>query len=250
MIFFRIFLKRIVSASDFFFKRLCPFWAPLSRAFINVKALTENKHNFHHDFRAKKPSIFSRNVRLTFSKGKCSVCPFLRQTFWENRNVFTQKMLVFSWLQKSGVNVWLGHQACFYWSPARAPSAVYRKRKNSRIFFLFSLCHVAVHFESRLMPKYTVYFLSWAIYLFQMKPLALFIVFSIVLSSYLALVSALSFTLPPGQEKCLREEVHKDVLVTGEYRLSDAPHQKTHLTVSIYKELQEILIYLAFLPVS
>lgn len=69
-----------------------------------------------------------------------------------------------------------------------------------------------------------------------MRPLALYIDFSIVLLSYLALVSALSFTLPLGQEKCLREEVHKDVLVTGEYRLSDAPQQKTHLTVSIYKD--------------
>lgn len=66
-----------------------------------------------------------------------------------------------------------------------------------------------------------------------MKPLSLLIVFSIVLLNYFALVSALSFTLPPGQEKCLREEVHKDVLVTGEYRLSEAPHQKTHLTVSV-----------------
>jgi len=46
MIFFRIFLNRIVRASDFFFKRLCPFCAPLSRAFINVKALRENNPNF------------------------------------------------------------------------------------------------------------------------------------------------------------------------------------------------------------
>ena len=43
-------------------------------------------------------------------------------------------------------------------------------------------------------------------------------------------VDALSFTLSAGTKKCLREEVHKDVLVTGEYRLSEAPI-KTHLTV-------------------
>lgn len=42
---------------------------------------------------------------------------------------------------------------------------------------------------------------------------------------------SLSFTLSAGAKKCLREEVHKDILVTGEYRLSDAPI-KTHLTVS------------------
>ena len=65
-----------------------------------------------------------------------------------------------------------------------------------------------------------------------MKCLVLLINVSIVVLGYLALVTSLSFTLPPGQEKCLREEVHKDVLVTGEYRLSDAPQQKTHLTVS------------------
>ena len=65
-----------------------------------------------------------------------------------------------------------------------------------------------------------------------MKPLSLFIVCSVVSLNYFALVSSLSFTLPHGQEKCLREEVHKDVLVTGEYKLSDAPHMKTHLTVS------------------
>ena len=64
-----------------------------------------------------------------------------------------------------------------------------------------------------------------------MKLSSIFIVSPVVLLSYLAVVSSLSFNLPPGQEKCLREEVHKDVLVTGEYRLSDAPHQKTHLTV-------------------
>ena len=67
-----------------------------------------------------------------------------------------------------------------------------------------------------------------------MKASSPLIVFSVVLLNYFALVSTLSFTLPPGQEKCLREEVHKDVLVTGEYRLSEAAHQKTHLTVSMF----------------
>lgn len=66
-----------------------------------------------------------------------------------------------------------------------------------------------------------------------MSPLSIFLVLPFVSLEYFALVSSISFTLPPGQEKCLREEVHKDVLVTGEYKLSDAPHMKTHLTVGL-----------------
>ena len=41
----------------------------------------------------------------------------------------------------------------------------------------------------------------------------------------------ISFLLPVGVKKCLREEVHRDVLVVGEYHLSDAPMQKTDLKV-------------------
>ena len=44
-------------------------------------------------------------------------------------------------------------------------------------------------------------------------------------------VNSLSFTLSSGTTKCLKEELHKDVLVTGEYQLSEAS-QKTHLTVN------------------
>jgi len=43
---------------------------------------------------------------------------------------------------------------------------------------------------------------------------------------------ALMFHLAPNQKKCLKEEIHKDVLVTGEYSLSDAPGQKTDLQVT------------------
>merc|ERR1712142_549206 len=43
-------------------------------------------------------------------------------------------------------------------------------------------------------------------------------------------ISSISFTLTSQAKKCLREEVHKNVLVTGEYKLSEAPI-KTHLTV-------------------
>jgi len=39
------------------------------------------------------------------------------------------------------------------------------------------------------------------------------------------------FHLSPNQKKCLKEEIHKDVLVTGEYELSDAPGQHANLKV-------------------
>jgi len=45
-------------------------------------------------------------------------------------------------------------------------------------------------------------------------------------------VNTLMFHLGPNQKKCLKEEIHKDVLVTGEYSLSDAPGQKTDLLVT------------------
>ena len=44
---------------------------------------------------------------------------------------------------------------------------------------------------------------------------------------------AISFRLEPEVRKCVKEEVHKDVLVVGEYRLSNAEGQKTDLVVSL-----------------
>lgn len=55
--------------------------------------------------------------------------------------------------------------------------------------------------------------------------------YTFILCDLILLVNSLSFTLPSGAKKCLKEEVHKDVLVTGEYKLSDSPNQKTHLKV-------------------
>ncbi|XP_014673361.1 PREDICTED: transmembrane emp24 domain-containing protein 10-like [Priapulus caudatus] len=40
------------------------------------------------------------------------------------------------------------------------------------------------------------------------------------------------FNLPPNTLKCLREEIHKDVLVSGEYEVSEAPGQHTNLHVA------------------
>ncbi|XP_022088616.1 transmembrane emp24 domain-containing protein 10-like isoform X1 [Acanthaster planci] len=45
-------------------------------------------------------------------------------------------------------------------------------------------------------------------------------------------VRCLSFMLSPNVKKCLQEEIHKDVLVTGDYKLSGAPGHKTLLLVS------------------
>jgi len=51
-----------------------------------------------------------------------------------------------------------------------------------------------------------------------------------LLVSLISDIQSISFTLTAQSKKCLREEVHKNVLVTGEYKLSEAPI-KTHLTV-------------------
>ena len=41
------------------------------------------------------------------------------------------------------------------------------------------------------------------------------------------------FHTSPNQKKCLREEIHKNVLVTGDYDVSDAPGTKAFLKVCI-----------------
>ena len=45
-------------------------------------------------------------------------------------------------------------------------------------------------------------------------------------------VRGISFHITPDERKCIREEVHKDVLVVGEYKLSEVPDQRTDLLVS------------------
>lgn len=45
-------------------------------------------------------------------------------------------------------------------------------------------------------------------------------------------VFSISFFLPVNSRKCLREEIHKDVLVTGEYDIGEAANTKTNLKVS------------------
>lgn len=55
-----------------------------------------------------------------------------------------------------------------------------------------------------------------------------------VLTLCLVSIECLMFNLGANQRKCLKEEIHKDVLVTGEYELSDAPGQKANLRVSCH----------------
>ena len=45
-------------------------------------------------------------------------------------------------------------------------------------------------------------------------------------------VEAIRFYLGQNQKKCLREEIHKDVLVTGEYEIQ-ANGQRADLSVSL-----------------
>lgn len=45
------------------------------------------------------------------------------------------------------------------------------------------------------------------------------------------LVFAIQFDLPVNSVKCLQEDIDKNVLVTGEYELSEEPKTTTNLTV-------------------
>ncbi|XP_029468276.1 transmembrane emp24 domain-containing protein 10-like [Rhinatrema bivittatum] len=45
-------------------------------------------------------------------------------------------------------------------------------------------------------------------------------------------VAPISFHLPAQSRKCLKEEIHKDVLVTGEYELAEQSGLETHLQVT------------------
>ncbi len=62
----------------------------------------------------------------------------------------------------------------------------------------------------------------------------------VLLGAFLGLVCrthCISFSLEPNERRCVQEEVHKDVLVVGEYRLSDVTGQKTDLLVSLGETL-------------
>ena len=54
---------------------------------------------------------------------------------------------------------------------------------------------------------------------------------SVVLVLTLTPTQSLRFHLQPNTKRCLKEEMRKDVLVTGEYELTAAPGQRTDLAV-------------------
>jgi hypothetical protein len=47
----------------------------------------------------------------------------------------------------------------------------------------------------------------------------------------LEFVSGMYFYLPPGTKKCVKEEIHKDVVVTGEYTVTESSLHTVHLKV-------------------
>lgn len=66
----------------------------------------------------------------------------------------------------------------------------------------------------------------------------------VLLACLLALATgshAISFRLEPEIRKCIKEEVHKDVLVVGEYRLSEVEGQQTDLVVSVGKAPRDVV---------
>ena len=60
----------------------------------------------------------------------------------------------------------------------------------------------------------------------------MYIFISMWLAFLVCNIDGLMFHLPGNGKKCLKEEIHKDVLVTGEYDISDAPNQKVNLRVN------------------
>ena len=53
----------------------------------------------------------------------------------------------------------------------------------------------------------------------------------VFLSVTISSVQSISFNLVPEVKKCIKEEVHKDVLVVGEYTLADVQGQTTNIMV-------------------
>lgn len=60
-------------------------------------------------------------------------------------------------------------------------------------------------------------------------------IFAFVCLSLYVSVDCLMFHLPTNSRKCLKEEIHKDVLVTGTYDISESSsQQKIDLKVKLY----------------
>lgn len=60
---------------------------------------------------------------------------------------------------------------------------------------------------------------------------SLILIYIIYFTFLINLTTELQFFLTPNVKKCLKEEIHKDVLVSGEYSISDAPDQRANIKV-------------------
>ena len=60
--------------------------------------------------------------------------------------------------------------------------------------------------------------------------------FALLISLLVSTVHGLMFELQPNGRQCLREEVQKDVLVTGEYEISEVPGQRTDVKVILFNK--------------
>ncbi|KAK3882714.1 hypothetical protein Pcinc_012920 [Petrolisthes cinctipes] len=56
--------------------------------------------------------------------------------------------------------------------------------------------------------------------------------FIMVISGLVVVADCTMFHLQPNTQKCLREEIHKNVLVSGEYDIQEAPGQKVDIQVT------------------
>lgn len=53
------------------------------------------------------------------------------------------------------------------------------------------------------------------------------------LTVFVSVSESIMFHLPPGGQKCLREELRQNVLISGEYDVSEAPGQRVNYVVHI-----------------
>jgi hypothetical protein len=54
---------------------------------------------------------------------------------------------------------------------------------------------------------------------------------AVCVSMMFGFADSLMFKLQPNAQKCLREEIHKDVLVSGDFEITDSPGQTVNLAV-------------------
>lgn len=57
---------------------------------------------------------------------------------------------------------------------------------------------------------------------------------------FFAETNSIRFFLQPNVPKCLKEEIHKGIVVTGDYEFSEGPGQKATIRVSCPKKLASV----------